>query len=59
MLSVGPEASCAAFAALLAEGSVVTWGDGILGGDSRHVQEQLNGGVQLIGASDQALVELS
>ena len=30
-----------AFAAILADGSVVTWGDPIFGGDSSAVQDQL------------------
>ena len=31
-----------AFAAILGDGSVVTWGDARNGGDSTAVQEQLN-----------------
>ena len=35
------QASRAAFAAILCDGSVVTWGDAELGGDSTAVQDQL------------------
>ena len=39
--------SCGAFAAILADGSVVAWGDPDYGGDSFEVQYQLKGkGVQ-------------
>ena len=45
----------AAFAALLGDGSVVTWGDADYGGDSSAVQEQLRD-VQQIHASDNGAV---
>jgi alpha-tubulin suppressor-like RCC1 family protein len=32
-----------AFAAILADGSVVTWGNGFCGGDSSQVQQELQG----------------
>ena len=35
------QASYQAFAAILADGSVVTWGDARFGGDSSAVQDQL------------------
>ena len=35
------EACCEAFAAILGDGSVVTWGDPCLGGDCTDVQDQL------------------
>ena len=35
------QASESAFAAILADGSVVTWGNAELGGDSTSVQDQL------------------
>ena len=35
------EATAVAFAAILAEGSVVTWGGPVFGGDSSKVQHQL------------------
>ena len=41
------QASYGAFAAILADGSVVTWGNGDLGGDSRAVQGQLKGVQQI------------
>ena len=44
------QASDGAFAAILDDGSVVTWGSPNLGGDSRVVQEQLKN-VQQIQAS--------
>ena len=44
------QASYAAFAATLTDGSVVTWGNADFGGDSRGVQDQLKG-VQQIQAS--------
>lgn len=37
------KASSGAFAALLADGSVVTWGKADFGGDSSKVQEDLEG----------------
>ena len=37
-----------AFAAVKMDGSVVTWGDAELGGDSRGVAEQLSSGVQTV-----------
>ena len=39
--------TCYAFAAILADGSVVTWGDPVYGGDSSAVQEQLKGVLQV------------
>ena len=48
---------CAAFAAILGDGSVVTWGDAECGGDSRAVQGQLKN-VQQIQASGQLLLLL-
>ena len=36
------QATTAAFAAILADGSVVAWGDQSLGGDSSAVQDQLS-----------------
>ena len=47
----------AAFAALLGDGSVVTWGDADDGGDSSAVQEQLRD-VQQIQASDTAFAAI-
>ena len=41
------QATCSAFAAILADGSVVTWGDPDFGGDSCEVQDQLKGVQQL------------
>lgn len=35
------EASAGAFAAILADGSVVTWGHPVYGADSRGVRDQL------------------
>ena len=46
-----------AFAAILSTGSVVTWGDAPVGGDSRSVQDQLNN-VKRIQASDSAFAAL-
>ena len=37
-----------AFAALKADGSVVTWGAAEWGGDSRDVADQLSSGVQTV-----------
>ena len=37
------QASYGAFAAILTDGSVVTWGDERYGGDSHAVQDQLKG----------------
>ena len=45
------QASSFAFAAILGDGSVVTWGDPAKGGDAGMVQEQLQH-VQQIQASD-------
>ena len=39
-----------AFAAILADGSVVTWGDPSAGGDSSRVQDQLRNVQQICGA---------
>ena len=41
------KASELAFAAILTDGSVVTWGEAHYGGDSRAVQDQLKGVQQL------------
>ena len=46
-----------AFAALRADGSVVTWGDAATGGDSSAVQDQLRG-VQQIQATEFAFAAL-
>ena len=46
-----------AFAAILADGSVVTWGAPEHGGDSRAVQDQLKN-VQQIQASDSAFAAI-
>ena len=45
-----------AFAAILADGSVVTWGDPRFGGDSSKVQDQLKG-VRQIQSSDAVFAE--
>ena len=37
-----------AFAAVKVDGSVVTWGNAVSGGDSRGVAEQLSSGVQTV-----------
>ena len=49
------KATHGAFAAILADGSVVTWGDADYGGDSSAVQDQL-ANVQQIQASDGPLL---
>ena len=46
-----------AFAAILADGSVVTWGDEDFGGDSSAVQDQLRG-VQQIQATHRAFAAI-
>ena len=46
-----------AFAAILADGSVVTWGNPNDGGDSSEVQDQLKG-VQQVQASDFAFAAI-
>ena len=51
------QASQAAFAAILSDGSVVTWGDAELGGDSSAVQDRLKN-VQLIQASQAAFAAI-
>ena len=51
------QASNHAFAAILADGSVVTWGEVVSGGDSRDVQHQLQN-VQQIQASDHAFAAI-
>ena len=51
------QASDGAFAAILADGSVVTWGDPGSGGDSRAVRDQLKN-VQQIQASERAFAIL-
>ena len=48
------QATQTAFAAILSDESVVTWGDRSSGGDSRAVQDELKG-VQQIPARDRAL----
>ncbi|CAE7719238.1 unnamed protein product, partial [Symbiodinium pilosum] len=50
-------ATRSAFAALLADGTVVTWGDAATGGDSRHVQELLKD-TRHIEASDKAFAAI-
>ena len=47
----------AAFAAILSDGSVVTWGDPESGGDSFQVQEQLRD-VQQIQSTDRAFAAI-
>ena len=51
------QASFQAFAAILSDGSVVTWGNPACGGDSRGVQDQLKG-VQQIQASRYAFAAI-
>ena len=51
------QATCKAFAALLADGSIVTWGDEDGGGNSSAVQDQLRG-VQQIQATDSAFAAI-
>ena len=51
------QASRGAFAGILTDGSVVTWGDHAHGGDSGAVQDQLQG-VQQIQACDRALAAI-
>ena len=46
-----------AFAAILADGSVVTWGDEYAGGDSSDVRDQLRG-VQQIQATERAFAAI-
>ena len=46
-----------AFAAILADGSVVTWGDEYLGANSWEVQDQLKG-VQQVQATDKAFAAI-
>ena len=46
-----------AFAAILADGSVVTWGDPNDGGDSSRVQDQLRN-VQQISGTDRAFAAI-
>ena len=46
------QASCGAFAAILSDGSVVTWGNEGFGGDSRAVQDQLTGVQQILAPAD-------
>ena len=41
-----------AFAAIKADGSVVTWGDSTRGGDSSSVANQLNSGVSKVYGND-------
>ena len=50
-------ANVRAFAAILAEGSVVTWGDADYGGNSSAVQYRLKN-LQQIQASDQAFAAI-
>ena len=51
------QASTSAFAAILGDGSVVTWGEACNGGDSSAVQDQLKN-VQQIQASDAAFAAI-
>ena len=51
------QASQGAFAAILLDGSVVTWGGQDFGGDSRAVQDQLKG-VQQIQASERVFAAI-
>ena len=51
------QASCRAFAALLADGSVVTWGDALHGGDSHLVQHRLKE-VRQIQAAEESFAAL-
>ena len=51
------QATCGAFAAILADGSVVTWGSGHAGGDSSAVRDQLKG-VQQIQATERAFAAI-
>ena len=46
------QATDQAFAAILADGSVVTWGDAEYGGDSSEVQDQLRGVQQIQAARE-------
>ena len=50
-------ANYSAFAAILADGSVVTWGDAGHGGDSSAVRDQLKG-VQQIQATERAFAAI-
>ena len=52
------QANQAAFAALKSDGSVVTWGDAGMGGDSSQVSNNLSGGVTDIFSSLQAFAAL-
>jgi len=51
------QATQSAFAAILADGSVVSWGDAKAGGDSSAVQDQLRG-VQQIQATQRAFAAI-
>ena len=51
------QATSDAFAAILADGSVVSWGDPDAGGDSSAVQDQLKG-VQQVQATDGAFAAI-
>ena len=51
------QATSSAFAAILADGSVVTWGDADSGGDSSSVQDQLEN-VQQIQATGGAFAAI-
>ena len=53
------QAADRAFAAILEDGCVVTWGDGRFGGDSSAVQDQLKGvqKVQATGTAFAAILE--
>ena len=51
------QASYNAFAAILEDGSVVTWGHAIYGGDSSAVRDQLSG-VQQIQATSEAFAAI-
>ena len=51
------QATSEAFAAILADGSVVTWGEPDSGGDSSEVQDQLKG-VQQVQGNDYAFAAI-
>ena len=52
------QASCRAFAAVLEDGSIVTWGDHLGGGDSSAVQNQLKDVQQVHAARDGAFAAI-
>ena len=55
--SIQVQASFGAFAAILGDGSVVTWGDPEYGGDSSRVQDRLKN-VQQVQATDWAFAAI-